>query len=68
MIDSFGHGKFLCKISSLAALHQIGIKPENIEQTQFNKKHCQCKYPFVPMNVCNTTTTTWLVLNEELND
>ncbi len=57
MIDIFGDTKIFSKIDFKTGIHQIRVKPEDIEKTAFNNKYSPFEYLVMPIGLCNAPAT-----------
>ncbi len=66
MFDMFGDAKMFSKMDLKTGLHQIRVKPDDIENTAFNTKYGQFEYLVMPMGLCNAPATFQWLMNRIL--
>jgi Reverse transcriptase (RNA-dependent DNA polymerase) len=57
MLDRLGGARIFSKLDLKTALHQIRLRPEDIEKTSFNTEYGQFEYLVMPMGLCNAPGT-----------
>ena len=63
MFDLLGEAKVFSKMDLKRGFHQIRVKPEDIEKTEFNTKYGQFEYLVMPMGLCNAPSTFQSLMN-----
>ena len=66
MFDIIGGSKLFTKIGLKSSFHQIRVKPDDIEKTEFQTKYGQYEYLVIPMGLCNAPATFSTMMNEDL--
>ncbi len=62
----FVDAKVFSKMDFQTGFHKIILKPEDVEKTGFNTKHCQLEYLVIPIGLCIATETFQSLINRFL--
>ncbi len=68
VFDILGNAQLFLKMDLKTGLHQIRVKPQDIEKTAFNTKYGKYEYLFMPMGLCNAAATFQSLMNQIFHD
>ena len=63
MFDRLGGATFFSKLDIKTGLHQIRVRPDDIEKSAFNTKYGQFEYLIMPMGLCKAPATFQSLMN-----